>query len=117
MKLRSTFLFLAFASLLLMGSLASADQASMPAGPASASLAAIFSAPASPGCAEAALPSFEPTPADKAAVLCGTCSDTICQGKQFGAFCKFQNGKTYTCQPAYVVCSPRDCECWTGPLP
>jgi len=116
MKLRSAFLFLAFASLLLIGSIASADQTSMPAGPASASLAAIFSAPASPGCAEATLPSFEPAPVNKA-LGCGTCSDTICQGKQFGAFCKFQNGQTYTCQPAYVVCSARDCECWTGPLP
>jgi hypothetical protein len=114
MKLRSTFLTLA--ALLMISSLASAAQTSMPVVSASANLAAIFSAPASPGCAEATLPSFEPAPIAKA-VGCGTCSDTICQGKQFGAFCKFQNGQTYTCQPAYVVCSARDCECWTGPLP
>ncbi len=114
MKLRST--FLALAAVLLISSLASASQTSMPADPASVNLATIFSAPASPGCAEATLPSFEPTPIAKA-VGCGTCSDTICQGKQFGAFCKYQGGKTYTCQPAYVVCSARDCECWTGPLP
>lgn len=114
MKLRST--FLAFALLLLISSLASAGQIATQADPANASLTAIFSAPASPGCAEATLPSFEPAPVNKA-LGCGTCSDTICQGKQFGAFCKFQNGQTYTCQPAYVVCSARDCECWTGPLP
>jgi hypothetical protein len=114
MKLRFT--LLAFASLLLISSLASAGQTSVPADPASANLAAIFSAPASPGCAEATLPSFESASVNKA-VGCGTCSDTLCQGKQFGAFCKSQSGKTYTCQPAYVVCSARDCECWTGPLP
>ena len=115
MKLRST--FLAFVSLLLIASVASADQTSMPADSASATLAAIFSVPASPDCADAKLPLFEPAPADQAAVLCGTCSDTLCQGKQFGAFCKFQGGKTYTCRPAYYVCHPRDCQCWTGPLP
>ncbi|HTG36274.1 MAG TPA: hypothetical protein VLB76_25430 [Thermoanaerobaculia bacterium] len=114
MKLRST--FLALALLLLIGHLASAGQISTQANPASASLTAIFSAPESPGCAEATLPSFEPAPVNKA-VVCGTCSDTICQGKQFGAFCKVQDGRTYTCQPAYIVCTARDCECWTGPLP
>jgi hypothetical protein len=114
MKLRSTFLTLA--SLLLMGSLASAET-SMPANPASANLAAIFSAPASPDCANAKLPSFAPTPTEQAAFVCGGCSDTICQGKQRGAFCKSQNGQTYTCQPALYVCSARDCQCWTGPLP
>ena len=113
MKLRFTVLAVA---LLLIASLASATQISTPADRASADLAAIFAAPAPPDGADAKLPSFEPAPVDKA-VLCGSCSDTICQGKSFGAFCKFQNGKTYTCQPAYVICSARDCECWTGPLP
>ena len=114
MKLRFT--FLAFASLLLIGSLASAAPISRPAESASTSLAAIFSNPASTDCASAKLPSFEPASADKA-LGCGSCSETLCQGKQFGAFCKFQGGRTYTCQPAYIICGPRDCECWTGPLP
>ena len=113
MKLRST--LLAFASLLLIGSFASADQTSGPADPANVNLAAIFSAPASPDCADTKLPSFEPASTDKA--LCGTCSDTLCQGKQSGAFCKFQNGRTYTCRHAYYTCAPNDCQCWTGPLP
>jgi hypothetical protein len=115
MKLRSTFLVLA--ALLLMASLASAGQLSTPADPASASLAAIFSAPASPDGAKAKLPSFEPAPTDKAGLLCGSCSDTACQGGHVGNVCGYENGQTYTCQMAYVVCSVRDCECWTGPLP
>lgn len=116
MKLRST--LLTFAFLLLMGSLASAAPSATPAELASANLAAIFSAPASPDCvANANLPSFEPAPTDKATFLCGACSDTICQGKQRGSFCKYQNGQTYTCQPALYVCAARDCQCWTGPLP
>ena len=117
MKLRSTFLFLAFASLLLIGSFASADQTTMLAGPASASLAAIFSAPASPGCAEATLPSFEPTASDKAGLACGSCSDSPCVGQPDGTFCKFQDGQTYYCRHVYTICTFRDCKCWTGPLP
>jgi hypothetical protein len=115
MKLRST--FLALAALLLMGSLASAGQLSMASDPASANLAAIFSAPASPDCAKAKLPSFEPAPTDKAGILCGSCSDTLCQGGHVWNVCGYSNGQAYTCQMAYEVCSPNDCECWTGPLP
>jgi hypothetical protein len=117
MKLRSTFLVLA--AMLLMASLASAAQTSTPADPVSASLAAIFSAPAAPTApdgADAKLPSFVPAPTDKA-VLCGSCSDSLCQGKHFRDICGFQGGQTYRCQPAYVVCAANDCECWTGPLP
>ncbi|HXE99211.1 MAG TPA: hypothetical protein VN458_02585 [Solirubrobacterales bacterium] len=115
MKLRST--VLVFASLLMIGHLASPGQASPPADPASADVAAIFSASASLGCADVKLPSFEPAPTAQAAFLCGSCSDPICQGKQRGGFCKFQDGMTYTCQPALFVCSAKDCQCWTGPLP
>jgi hypothetical protein len=115
MKFRSY--SLAFASLLLIASLASAAQLSTPTDPASASLAAIFSAPASPDGANAKLPSFEPTPADKAALACGSCSDAPCVGKPVGTFCYAQSGKTYTCQHAYIICAARDCECWNGPLP
>jgi hypothetical protein len=114
MKIRST--FLSFASLLLVGSLASAGPISTPAGPASVDLAAIFSAPVSPDCAKAE-PSSGPTPMDMAAVLCGSCSDSPCVGQPIGTFCKVQNGQTYTCQRAFVICTFRDCECWTGPLP
>lgn len=114
MKLKST--FLALAVLLLTGSLASAGQISAQADLASTNLAAIFSDPASTGCADTNLPSFEPTPINKA-VLCGTCSDTLCQGKQFGQTCKVQGGKIYTCRFAVIVCEARDCQCWNGPLP
>jgi hypothetical protein len=114
MKLRST--LLALAALLLMGSLASAGQISKLSDPVSASLAAIFSAPVPPDGANVQLPSFVPAPTDKA-VLCGSCSDSLCQGKHFRDFCKFQGGQTYLCQPAYEICAATDCECWTGPLP
>ena len=114
MKLRSA--VLAF-SLLLTASLATAIQLSTPTDPASASLAAIFSAPASAESGNAKLPSFEPTPTDKAGLPCGSCSDTPCVGQPVGTFCYVQSGKTYTCQHAYVICAARDCECWNGPLP
>jgi hypothetical protein len=114
MKLRFT--CLAFLSLLLMAALAGAAPVSASADTANASLAAIFSAPGSTGCDNLKLPSLEPAPTDKA-VQCGSCSDSLCQGKHFRDVCKVQGGKTYLCQPAYVVCAANDCECWTGPLP
>jgi hypothetical protein len=110
--------FLLFLSVLLLSAaLASAGQTSTPADPGRAALAAIFAAPSSSGCADAKLPSFEPIPTPQTGKACGACSDSLCQGKQYGAYCKTQNGYTYTCQPAYYVCSPMDCECWTGGLP
>lgn len=115
MKLRLT--FLAFAFLLLIGHLAGATQTSTPTDPASASLAAIFSAPAAPDGGEAKLPDFAPAPVDKAFNTCGSCSDSICVGKTVGTVCRVQSGATYTCQHAYVICAAKDCECWTGPLP
>lgn len=114
MKLRS--ILLAFTVLLVIGHLASAAQTSTPVDPASATLAAIFSAPASPEGANAKLPSFQPTPTDKA-LGCGSCSDAPCVGQPVGTFCYVQSGKTYTCQHAYIICAARDCECWNGPLP
>jgi hypothetical protein len=115
MKLRSTILAVV---LLLIASLAGAApaQTATPADPANASLAAIFAAPAPPDGGAAKLPSFQPAPTDKA-VLCGSCSDTICQGRHFGDSCGFKNGQFYYCRPAYIVCQASDCECWTGPLP
>ncbi|HEX4962769.1 MAG TPA: hypothetical protein VF173_18180 [Thermoanaerobaculia bacterium] len=114
MKLKST--FLAFASLLLIGHLASAIQTSTPADPASANLAAIFTAPAPPDGADVTLPSFEPAPMNKA-ISCGSCSDSLCQGRSVGTVCKLQGTKVFKCQLAFVVCSANDCECWNGPLP
>lgn len=111
MNLRA--MFLAFVALLLIAPLASADQTSVP--PAEALAASIFSAPASADCAEGELSWLAPSP--RQAGLCGSCSQTICQGKRFGQFCKFQGGQYYYCQPAYIVCDPDDCQCWTGPLP
>jgi hypothetical protein len=109
MKLRFT--LLAFAFLLLIGHLAGAAQTSTPTDPASAYLAAIFSAPAAPAAPDgtnAKLPDFAPAPTDKAFGTCGSCSDTVC---------RVQSGAIYTCQHAYVICAAKDCECWTGPLP
>src|SRR4029077_18437583 len=117
MKLRLT--FLAFAALLLIGSLAHAAQtAATPADAASANLAAILSAPPSPGDAHAKLPSFDPPPTEKVGfATCGSCSETFCVGKNVGTICRIQSGATFTCQHAYVICTAKDCECWTGPLP
>ena len=104
--------------LLLIASLASAapTQTSTPADPASASLAAIFAAPAPPDGGAAKLPSFVPAPTDKT-ITCGSCSDSPCVGHPVGTFCYVLDGKSYTCQLAYVICTARDCECWNGPLP
>lgn len=115
MKLRLT--LLAILSLLLVATVAGAAQISTPADSAQANRAAIFAAPAAPSGANARLPSFAPTPTDKAALACGSCSDTGCVGQQVGTICKVQSGHTYTCQHAYVACTWRDCQCWTGPLP
>ena len=110
--MKRVYILLSFISLLLTGSLASAQQA-----PDSATLAAIFSTPASQGCAEAKVPSDGTAPL-KAAFLCnGACSDPVCLGKTRGTVCKVQNGQTYRCQPALYVCAANDCQCWTGPLP
>jgi hypothetical protein len=118
MKLRST--SLAFASLLLVGSLAGAYQTSTPAAPESAILAAIFSAPAPPESVDAELPSFQPTPIDQA-FSCGPCSDTSCQGKQYGQYCTYldENWTQHpgTCRYVLVDCSPRDCQCVGNYIP
>jgi hypothetical protein len=115
MNLRSTILAVA---LLLIASLASAaqTQTATPADPASANLAAIFTAPAPPDGGAAELPAFQPAPTNKT-ISCGSCSDSLCAGKTVGTFCKLQGTKVYKCQLAYVVCSANDCECWNGPLP
>lgn len=116
--MKPRFAFLAFASLLLLGSLASAQEASMPADPESAHLAAaIFSAPVPQDCAAAKLPSDQPAPIAAAFLCNGACSDTVCLGKARGTICKVQGGQTYRCQPALFVCAANDCQCWTGPLP
>ena len=114
MKLQSTLLAI---TMLLVASLAGAAPSSTPADAANAIAAEIFSAPGSPDCAKATLPSFEPTPTQQTSNPCGTCSDSLCQGKQAREFCKSQNGQIYTCQRAYIVCAVMDCQCWYGPLP
>ncbi len=119
MKLRST--FLALASLLLMGSLVSA-QTSTAADPAAGSPAFMSSPQASADCAAAAkLPSFEPAPT-QAAGTCGPCSATICQGMPIGNICAFQGGRTYRCQNVLgYTCGgapiTHECSCHYGPLP
>ncbi len=115
--MKAGFTLLSFVSLLLMGSLASAQQASTGANPESVNLAAIFSTPAPQGCAKAELPSQEPAPMDAAFLCNGACSDSVCLGKARGTVCKFQGGQTYRCQPALYICAANDCQCWTGPLP
>lgn len=113
MKLHSTLLAVA---LLLVASLAGAATSSTPTDVATAAMTAIFSAPTPSDCSDAKLPSFEPAPLDQQS-MCGSCSDSLCQGKPHGTVCKNQNGKTYTCRHAYVTCVPRDCQCWYGALP
>jgi hypothetical protein len=113
MKLTSALLAV---SLLMIGTLASAattDQASLPEflkGGATALMTPVAPAPTF----MAKSPSV-PDPTEQA--LCGTCSDTLCQGQSAGYVCKVQNGLTYKCQHVSVDCSFRDCTCWTGPLP
>ena len=112
------FTLLTFVSLLLMSSLASAQQTSMPTDPESATLAAIFSTPASQDCADAKLPSNDPDPFEASLLCSGACSDAVCLGKQPGTVCKTQpGGQIYTCRRAVAYCSFDDCQCWTGPLP
>lgn len=113
MKLKS---FLMITPFLLFVPLGNANQTAMTAdSPSTDLLAAIFSAPTSPDCANAELPLFEPASTEKA--LCGACSDQLCEGKSSGDFCDYQNGKLYYCRHAYIECSFKDCQCWTGPLP
>lgn len=119
MKLRIPLLVVA--SLLLTVSLASAETAAQ-ATAQPLDLGQI-STPAAPGCNVAAkpIPGMEPT-ALPAAATCGTCSATICAGKALHSFCKFQSGRTYTCEAVLGnTCGGGtltfDCSCWTGPLP
>ena len=112
--MKTSLTLLSFVTLLLLGSLASAQ----PTDPGSATLAAIFSTPAAQGCAEAKVPSSnEPAPIAAAFLCNGACSDPVCLGKARGTVCKIQGGYTYRCQPALYVCAANDCQCWTGPLP
>lgn len=118
MKLRIPLLVVA--SLLLTVSLASAETA-VPAQPLD--LGQIISTPATPGCNATANPTLGSVPTIlPAAATCGTCSTTICAGKALHSFCKFQSGRTYTCEAVLGnTCGGGtltfDCSCWTGPLP
>lgn len=128
MKLVRLVVAVPFVLLLLVAPLAGADTDSAAATPATAptatekvDLASIFTAPeeavpAEPDCAEAELALFAPAPSEQA-TSCGPCSDTLCQGKQFGQFCKFQSGRAYSCRFAIAVCAANDCQYWTGALP
>ena len=112
--MKTRLILLSFVSLLLMGSLASAQQA---ANPESVTLASIFSTPAPRDCGEAKVASNETAPIQAAFLCNGACSDPVCLGKARGTVCKVQGGHTYRCQPALYVCAANDCQCWTGPLP
>lgn len=112
----SRLLFLSLAAALLFSPAAGA------AGPAlSAGETPAFFAPAEPalGCGQAAL--FAASAQDKA-VPCGSCSESICQGRSTGSFCKSHGGRTYRCTNVYGNLCPgtpttQECYCWTGPIP
>jgi hypothetical protein len=119
MKLRIP--LLALASLLVTGLLVSADPA--PQTPDPAFTLEQLSTPASPDCKAAATPNQGLVPtALPAAPTCGSCSESICAGSALHSFCRFQGGRTYTCE---AVLGNRcgggtltfECTCWYGPLP
>lgn len=115
MKLRST--CLVFTAMLLLGALAGAAQTS------GGAPAFMSPAQASPDCAAAQLPSFEPDPIQQVGGPCGPCSDAPCQGMRVDQICAFSGGKYYTCESLLGQrCSGTptvtlECTCWYGPLP
>jgi hypothetical protein len=119
MKLRST--LRTFAFLLLMGSLASAAalaQAVTPSVLADAAEAVATMSPAetSSGCPTADLPFLSPAPTEKGNIICGICSDTLCQGKDATDFCAYRDGQIYTClstgQPCRASFTTWRCFCY-----
>ena len=121
MKLRPA--LLAFAVLLLTGSLASSSPASADAPAALAEGDAAFMTPVDeePDCATDELAFLNnPAPSERAPGPCGACSSQNCRGGQVGQRCMTSGGSIYTCQiPYFQFCStggPK-CYCWTGPLP
>ena len=122
MKLRST--LLAFALLLMMGTLASAGTTAQAAAAPAAGDPAI-SIPvtsSSAGCAAATLPFLNPAPIPMAGAPCGSCSEAICQGKTTGTYCGVRNGQYARCQAVYGDTCGGDtltwnCSCWAGPIP
>jgi hypothetical protein len=115
MTSRSAFLILT--ALLLVASLAGAQTLATPTGGTPAFMA---SAEPSPDCAKTELSFLNPDPVQKSGALCGSCSQTICQGSTTGTLCAFKNGRYYYCQAVLGnSCSTGglECSCWTGPLP
>ena len=114
---------MAFAFLLLTGSLASASStasASAPASPAGDDVAFMTPADGSSGCAKSELPFLTPEPIEQALGPCGTCSSPNCRGGQIGQGCGFSGGQWYTCQFPYsqhCTDGKPKCYCWTGDLP
>lgn len=124
MKLRSS--LLAFACLLLTGSIASAAttvQADTPGIPRDGDAAIMTPTETSPGCSPAELPFMNPSPSEKLGGACGPCSDSPCQGKRVDQICAYSGGKYYTCEVPYGDrCTNSgtitlQCTCWYGPLP
>jgi hypothetical protein len=109
MKLRPTTLLM-LASLLMMGSLASAaNEVVAPA----AQMTSMTPADQSPGCATdflAKLSALTPEPSEKAAT-CGSCSDPVCQGQSTGNVCAYSSGTIYTCQVVFGRCPAGGWEC------
>lgn len=121
MKLRST--TLAFAFLILMGSLASAattDQTATPVLPMAGEAALATPAQGSPDCAAPALP-FLASEQKGGGAACGACSESVCAGYTTGTICGYRNGQLARCEAAYGgLCSTGvglNCYCWIGDIP
>jgi hypothetical protein len=119
MKKRSA--LLAFAVLLLTGSLASASSTASAEAPASPADGAALLTPAdgTSNCPTDELAFLNPAPTEQATGFCGSCSG-VCAGAQIGELCGFSGGRWYSCEYPYAqYCTdgtPK-CYCWSGPLP
>lgn len=95
MKLSST--SLAFAFLLLTGSLVGATTAAAPSSEAGSGSPSRMT-PVAPDCSGTALPFVNPEPSEAAGMACGSCSVAACQGMFVGDICAvLPGGRYYIC--------------------
>lgn len=113
---------LAFAFLILTGSLAGAatpDQTPTPVLPMAGETALATPAQGSPDCAAPVLP-FLAAEQKGGGAACGACSESGCAGYTTGTICGYRNGKLARCEAAYGgTCSTGglNCYCWVGDIP
>ena len=115
MKLRSV--IPAFATLLLVGSLANAAPAP--------NLAAVSSTQIPADCAQAGFSFTTPNATERSSYpTCGACSVPICQGMEEETLCGFRNGEFQYCRPTGPLCQDGGppyadfrCTCTSGIIP